>query len=517
MDYTAAGMGDVEGRADAPKERLEEDAFGRGPLVRLVKAEALASRGRRGFVIAVCGPWGSGKSSIANFVREQIGEETTVFTFNPWLFSGTHDLVERFFAELARELASDKHENWALARKAGADAGALSGLARLVPGVGGPLAAILSGVGQLAAVDAGPSLVERRDELAAELQKLRRPIVVILDDLDRLVDEEIREIVRLVKLVGDLPNLSYVLLFDRGRVEDALGAPETNEALRRERGRGYLEKIVQSRHDLPPTRAAARDHHIKKELGRALAEAAPSDLKLSEREWEQLLAGGLRDLVVTPRDVVRLAIALPAAVELHRDELALRDLVVLEALRVFEPDVHASLLSLRDVLIPPWHAEIGDVEARKQRDRDRANKVLASTRRPEAVRRLLGELFPAGAPALGIAESRRGGDVKDERQRRVAVPSVFANYVHAALDAGVLPTREITRLVAQLDDLESLRSELRALSANELNDFVDRLPYFVQEVTDHVGVIRLLIDEAEPVRPFDGAWHKGRGPPTSAR
>jgi hypothetical protein len=56
----------------------------------------------------------------------------------------------------------------------------------------------------------GKTLRELREAVVEALMGFEGRIVVFLDDLDRLTDSEIREIVRLVKLVGDLPRVSMV-------------------------------------------------------------------------------------------------------------------------------------------------------------------------------------------------------------------------------------------------------------------------------------------------------------------
>ena len=94
-----------------------------------------------------------------------------------------------------------------------------------MPGVGTALAT----TGQVATATAGmlepdvPSLYKQRLELEKALRKLERPIVIVVDDIDRLQEAEIRDIVRLVRLVGDFPNLVYLLAFDRVRVAKVLG------------------------------------------------------------------------------------------------------------------------------------------------------------------------------------------------------------------------------------------------------------------------------------------------------
>ena len=72
-------------------------------------------------------------------------------------------------------------------------------------------------------------------------------MVVLIDDIDRLEPAEIREVVRLVRLTSDLPNVIFLLAYDRGHVAKSLGTSES-EGLR------YLEKIVQVSYQLPLVR-----------------------------------------------------------------------------------------------------------------------------------------------------------------------------------------------------------------------------------------------------------------------
>jgi predicted KAP-like P-loop ATPase len=88
-----------------------------------------------------------------------------------------------------------------------------------------------------------------------ELGAIDVPIVVLVDEVDRVEDDEIRSIAQLVRSVADFPGISYVLAYDPKRVIQALGGAEKDDTLRDERGRGraYLEKIVQLQIPLPVT------------------------------------------------------------------------------------------------------------------------------------------------------------------------------------------------------------------------------------------------------------------------
>jgi predicted KAP-like P-loop ATPase len=231
--------------ADAPIRSADEDQLGRAVLVNLIAAEILEAPAEAGFVLSLMGPWGSGKSSVLNLVESELGDRVEVLRFDPWLFSGAEQLVTRFFSELAAQLRGSKSA--AIRDLAGVFVSYGEAVAPLVPLIFGRTGAAVAAVlqrGRKTVKDKGASASAQRRELQRHLAAVQRPIVVFVDDIDRLTPEEVREVVRLVKLVGDLPGVRYLLAFDRRRVELALSD-------RAEDGRTYLEKIVQAPHDLP--------------------------------------------------------------------------------------------------------------------------------------------------------------------------------------------------------------------------------------------------------------------------
>jgi predicted KAP-like P-loop ATPase len=82
------------------------------------------------------------------------------------------------------------------------------------------------------------------------------PVLVVLDDLDRLTPDELPLVFKLVRLVGRLPNVYYLLRYDERTLLDVLRRTDLvgdDEA----RGRDHLEKMVQVRLDLAPGAARA--------------------------------------------------------------------------------------------------------------------------------------------------------------------------------------------------------------------------------------------------------------------
>src|SRR6202040_3445345 len=63
----------------------------------------------------------------------------------------------------------------------------------------------------------------------------------------------------------------------------------------------------------------------------------------NKRDWANFFGLGMRDLFTTPRDVHRYLNSLPVILRLIGDEVALADVLALEAVRVLAPDYFNAL------------------------------------------------------------------------------------------------------------------------------------------------------------------------------
>ncbi len=205
-----------------------EDRLGRTPLADAIAAQIAGTRPDAGVVFGVVGPWGSGKTSLLGMIKEALREDhgSVAFYFNPWLFSGTDHLSAIFFAELGAQM-SEMGELWQELGATMQSVGAVLTDMRTLPLFIGRVAAAggrtleRSGRRMQGTADEDASLYERRRRLEEALEKVGRRtgkrIVIMVDDLDRLRQEEIRDVVALVRLNADLPNLVFVLAYDRAR------------------------------------------------------------------------------------------------------------------------------------------------------------------------------------------------------------------------------------------------------------------------------------------------------------
>jgi len=144
------------------------------------------------------------------------------------------------------------------------------------------------------------SITSVREKLVKSLSNIDVPIVVLIDELDRIEDSEILAVAQLVRAVVDFPKISFALAYDVDRVIEALGRSS------KERGSSYLEKIVQLQVPIPIQLPNERVSLLKSELER---------LKLVDSDGHQFSYEGsdfnaMADLLnsgflSTPRDIKR--------------------------------------------------------------------------------------------------------------------------------------------------------------------------------------------------------------------
>ncbi len=95
-----------------------------------------------------------------------------------------------------------------------------------------------------------------------------RPLVVVIDDLDRCLPEQTLQIVETMKLFLDVQGCVFLVAVDRDIIENAVSVRyqdlASQDVLRRRISETYFEKIVQLPFSLPPVTAAAADNLIRK-------------------------------------------------------------------------------------------------------------------------------------------------------------------------------------------------------------------------------------------------------------
>ncbi|MEM8633219.1 MAG: P-loop NTPase fold protein, partial [Pseudomonadota bacterium] len=264
----------VELDSDRALEANQEDHFGFvGIAQNLAPSVIQASKGE-GMVIGLEGRWGSGKTSLLNFLRAELAkaesDNTFTITVAPWLNGDQASLVASVLEPMASTLARIETESATPEQQANAQlAERARNLKELVTSYGSktarriaPLAGLagyvlpgMQAVGDAAnaaadilenAAEGEKSPTELKSEIVDRIRSLDVGFVVILDDLDRLEPAQAVEVVRLVRSVADFPKVVYLMCYDRTVLADAL-----SEGLKVKDGDLFLQKIVQLTFAIP--------------------------------------------------------------------------------------------------------------------------------------------------------------------------------------------------------------------------------------------------------------------------
>ena len=317
------------------------------------------------FVVGIEGEWGEGKSTFINCLKQRFEQakgkgETPpdVVEFNPWWFENPEKTASNLLEAIinGRDLCDIKakkalthllnalnHVNpWlekllsnpvVLAPFFGASAVAAYKSETWFGVAGAAVVAMVCHLGlqwfarQHAWSESLAGLKQKAaDALKSEKMKGQKQIVII-DDLDRLSHEEIRQVFRAVKGVLDLPNIVYVIAYDRAIVASAL------EDVHKGKGEAYLEKIVQLPYRLPkPTQAQFFAYNTA-----LLADFLSADASAAadQAEEQQALNLVVKAFLPQPRDAKRLLAALAVnyavPIEIRMERL---DFLFLESMRL---------------------------------------------------------------------------------------------------------------------------------------------------------------------------------------
>ena len=100
---------------DSPIVTSAEDELDRSKVAHYFADSLRELDASQGLVVGILGPWGHGKSSFINLMKEQFELEPTltVIDFNPWMYSGSEELVNFFFNEITAELKISSNNQFA--------------------------------------------------------------------------------------------------------------------------------------------------------------------------------------------------------------------------------------------------------------------------------------------------------------------------------------------------------------------------------------------------------------------
>ncbi len=507
-----------------------EDKFGTAKFARDLAVAMRRRTSIESLVIALHGPWGSGKSSIKNMcldiLEKDVSTAPLILHFNPWLFSGQDKIFLSFFNGLATLIGEEKIDgSIELAENLRAQGRALASAPELVSvatGITATIVALSHGVDPAVSAVTGktigdylkglikggtPYILAKKEkqaidskeaslrsteqrkndlktQLDARLVKKGKPIWVVIDDIDRLTPGEMMQIFQVVKTMADFPGVHYLLLFDRSVVDQnltkVLKAPS----------RQFLQKIVQVELDIPTMDHRKLVSYLNERLS-ILLERIARKPEFDEPRWKHICTNGLMLYFGTPRNIHRYLNSVSFYIEMLTDEQTLEvnpvDLFGLEALRVFEPTLYNQLYSAKHLLAPEDYMKVfHKADAAIKAEAQSFVNALKSEYSPSSTKHLsaiLFDLFPYLAAASGATKYNEERSDKLFRDLRAAHPNHFNRYFRFGRSLDELSTVEIICIREALETGDGLGSILSDLNAKGL--LLDGLSC----MSDHLRVV----------------------------
>lgn len=478
--------------SDEPIISDDQDLLGRVQFADQLTREILTLPGPDPFVFGLLGGWGEGKTSVLNLVRNRLAQSPGVLllSFDPWYFGSEEALVRNFYSGIDRALQAEyvlpslrhqlvKYQDLLL-----------TGLRSLGLGI------------ELRVTDDPERL---RKDIEGWVAQLGKRLVIIIDDLDRLQPPDILGIFKVVKLSANLRNTVFLLSFD----------PTVTAKLLREATGGdpaFLEKVVQKPVALPRADRSDLDRFLlwsDPTAGyRSAIDRLLDELNIAAQRREEFdkalvpfyvshMAKLFRTLRQCKRYLNGLRSTLPAIV----DEVNLFDAFLLEAIRIFFPELYEDIWQNPWYYLPGWgipamlaspFSVAAQPEDKYRAIRDHINDVLKDTPRREIPQEILEEMFFVEVKNAFDQHSRMGHDSRAEEYRahkRLTHPESFKKYFLFRTPTGELADRQVQDLLAswnaaQIEEAEGQMAETlwQHHQTRQLLDLIRKLHVFLAEL-----------------------------------
>lgn len=244
-----SGMNDCSPK-DAPIRKWAEDILHRRPFVEVLKTAILRADVRNGAeYIGVFGEWGTGKTSVVNLLKcDMKADKSAVFVdFDPWDFRSADDAVDGFMRVIAdvafkggAYAVGDSFSDYLQVlrlRKTDADYGSVGLMLEFV---------------RWKFYHIFLNVRRHKISLKRHLRLMPRRIVVILDDLERMSQSDVSEILRTIKTNLNLPNLVFLIVSSKRHLLKAAANYLGDMSGRNEEDeKECLLKIVQYQFSIP--------------------------------------------------------------------------------------------------------------------------------------------------------------------------------------------------------------------------------------------------------------------------
>lgn len=486
--------------SDLPLEDPADDYFGYASFASRLATAIVDNKSPKGLVLAVHGKWGSGKSSLLNFIKYDLNKlpdkcRPVIVDFNPWWFEGRNQIATQLLAEFSSQLPDKLKYAREAAKVIGHYSKEIAAAATTYSGhiwVGKVVGWLAERIPKLKAFIEPEGVPKVKKKVTAALKECGKRFVFFVDDIDRLTPDEASDFFRAVKALADFPEVVYVLFFDREEVAKALTASMKMD------GEAYLEKIVQAPFHLPAVDRQQLQQKLFKGLD-SVIEAHPMPFMFDQGRWAEVYSDGLDRLIKRPRDIVRILNAISVTYPPVAGEVNPVDFIALEFLRVFEPFVYGSIRDAKEF----FTGEPTSLEHKKAKEKAyfEAWKASLQDDTRDSLSDLVGRIFPKVERVLAADRFLSSDSSGWRRELRPCNSDNFDVYFQFGVPPGHVSRVELDRLIGQQspDGIASLLLEAKDVvfpdGHSKARDLIERLRDFDQlSPAQATNLVKALVD-----------------------
>ena len=453
----------------------KEDLLGRAKVANELSREIKSYKNEDSLTIGIVGKWGSGKTSFINMVLENFEEndDYIIIKFNPWNISSRKQLISDFFLQLSNNI--EKKGSNEIIGAIGKSLGTLSKFFKPLGFI--PPLSVLSTIGDITekasefineyVESEKEDLESLKDNINNKLTNLNKKIIIVIDDIDRLCDEEIREMFQLVKSIADFKNTIYILSYDREIVTKALDKTQQGK------GEEYLEKIVQVPLVLP--------YISKNDLDKIFINRLNIIINIPDEEYDnsyfsEIYYNALAENFENLRDIERYMNVFSLGINLAREELNINDYIVITLIKVFEPDLYEYIKNNKEYFSGTKFDEFLNKDKKEiLTELERIYEKLKKLEKRK-IKRLMEVVFPK----LEVTTYDEGFIDIWGKTRRIATPVYFESYFRLDFPEDEIKKSEIKKF--------------REFSTEE-----DLIKIFNINNKKRIRLLELLIEEIEEI------------------
>lgn len=502
---------------DSPIKNKEEDLLNRTQFVENLSDTIMnIPQLEKSMTIGIIGKWGYGKSSIINMVEEEINnknnsKEMLIFKFNPWYFSNQHDLINCFFNELIIFLKNNgleenyieyiKYYKFKLIKY---NAYILEDLINIIPLLGNIKSPSKIGEDLENTFSKEETILDLKEKLEKILKEFGKRIIIIIDDIDRLMPEEIKQIFQLVKSLCDFPNIIYILSFDKQYVITSLNANKLYDS------EEFIEKIIQIPIEIPEISKNNMKNIFIKNLKIILDK---QDINFEENELE-IIFNYCYPFFKNIRFIKRFLNTLNFYLTIVKNEINIIDFILIKLIQIVEKELYDEIKTNKDLLIDVSSLDyMVNIKTNNQKSEQYFNNLIEnlSEDNKNKLKPLLLYLFPK------IKNIKKGVDyyknqLKDENKRRLCCEKHFNYYFTFQLNKELI-SRIRLKTILDIEDEELFSKEVKNLNEEGIfQSFISNIEYKIKnnelEEDKIINIIKFLITEGNDLNYPIHIWDK---------